>query len=418
MVKKVERMILHSDLNNFYASVECLYNPAIRNSPVAVCGDTEKRHGIVLAKNNIAKKFGVKTGETLWQAKEKCPGIVFVPPSYDKYIRFSKIAREIYNDYSDRVESFGLDECWVDISGMGNEMTEGKKTADSIRKRIREELGITASIGVSWNKIFAKLGSDYKKPNATTVITKENFKGIAWPLPVRELLYVGSATNNKLKKYMIYTIGDLAQTEPKFLKGLLGVNGIMLWQFANGYDTSAVEKAGMTPLVKSIGNSTTMPYDVTSDEDIKITLYVLCESVAARLREQQLYCNTVQIGIRNQYLLSFERQGALPFASNSSEVLQKKAFSLYQKHKPNAPIRSLSVRACNLQITQNRQLSLLDEFHQMEKQEKAEAAIDEIRRRFGHFSVQRGIMLTNTSLSQLDPKSQHTIHPVARRSEK
>lgn len=409
----MERIILHSDLNNFYASVECLYHPHIRNKPVAVCGDVEKRHGIILAKNNIAKKSGVKTGETLWQAKGKCPDIVFVPPSFDRYIRYSKMAKEIYMEYSHRVEPFGLDECWIDVTESQEKLETAKELADHIRKRIGKELGVTASIGVSFNKVFAKLGSDYQKPDATTVISKQNFKNLVWPLPACDLLYVGPATTAKLKKHGVNTIGDLAQRDVRFLKSLLGVNGVMLSRFANGLDTSAVMKTEDSPVLKSIGNSTTMPFDVANEEDIKITIYVLSESVAARLRKQGLKCGLVQIGLRNHLLYSFERQGPLQFPSNCAQTIGEKAFSLCQKHRQmNMPLRSISIRACQLTDSRQRQISLLEEYAQMEKHEKAEAAIDDIRRRFGHFSIQRGIMLTNTQLSSLNPQKEHTIHPA------
>ena len=412
MVMIVERTILHADLNNFYASVECLYNPSIRQKPVAVCGDVEKRHGIILAKNELAKAYGVKTGEALWQAKEKCPGIVFVPPNYSLYLRYSKIAKEIYGEYTNQVESFGLDECWLDVSGSTALFGSGKNIADEIRKRIRKELGVTASVGVSFNKIFAKLGSDMKKPDATTVITKENYKQSVWPLPVEDLLYVGRATTKKLKKYGIHTIGKLAAADTALLKQELGINGVMLWQFANGLDRNAVAKIDANPYIKSIGNSTTLPYDVSAEEDMKITLYVLSESIAERMREHDLHCSTVQIGLRDKQLCYFERQGKLLYPTNNSETIFQKAFALYQKYKPFFPVRSVSVRACHLSSPTPRQLSCLSDYKTMEKQEKAEKAIDTIRQRFGHFSVQRAIMLNKKELSGLDPKADHVIHPI------
>lgn len=410
----MERVILHSDLNNFYASVECLYHPAIRNKPVVVCGDVEKRHGIILAKNRIAKQYGVKTGEAVWEAKRKCPDLVLMLPSFDKYMKYSKMAKEIYGEYSDRVESFGLDECWIDATGGAESIEGGKKLADTIRQRIRQELGVTVSIGVSFNKVFAKLGSDYKKPDATTVIPQDSFRQMVWPLPAADLLYVGPATQRKLKKHGVHTIGGIANSDTRFLKSLLGVNGVMLWQFANGLDCSQVMKINESAAVKSIGNSTTMPFDVTADEDVKITMYVLAESVAARLREHGLWCACVQIGLRNYMLYAFERQGALQFPTNSAQEIAKKAFQLYQaNHQRGIPLRSISIRACQLTDGTNRQISLFEEYRAMEKQERAEAAIDDIRRRYGHFSVQRGIMLTNKRLSALNPKQDHTIHPVS-----
>ncbi len=409
----MERVILHSDLNNFYASVECLYKPSIRNRPVAVAGDAEKRHGIILAKNNIAKAMGIKTGDALWQAKEKCPEIVIVPPRYDLYLKYSRAAKEIYSDYTDQIEPFGLDECWLDLTASLRLFGGGAETADKIRKRIKKELGVTASIGVSYNKIFAKLGSDMKKPDATSVISKGDYREKVWPLPATDLLYVGQATSKKLKKYYIHTIGDLARSDTKLLKQELGVNGIMLWQFANGLDISPVSRLDTTPCIKSIGNSTTLPYDVSREEDVRITLYVLSESVAERMRDHGFLCSTIQISLRDKNLYAFERQGKLSFATNSAEEIFQRAFSLYLSNKPFYPLRSIGVRACGLTGLGGRQLSCLPAFHKMEKQEMAEAAIDSIRQRFGHFSVQRAVMLTKPALSSLDPKAEHTIHPVA-----
>ncbi len=409
----MNRTIIHSDLNNFYASVECLYHPSLRQKPVAVAGDMEQRHGIVLAKNDIAKAYGIHTGDALWQAKEKCPDIVFVPPSYDRYLRYSKMAKNIYTEYTNQVEPFGLDECWLDLSGSKNLFGDGETIANEIRQRIKEELGVTASVGVSYNKIFAKLGSDMKKPDATTIITQDNFKQKVWPLPVGDLLYVGQSTQNKLKKHRIATIGDLAAAAPKLLNIELGVNGIMLWQFANGLDASPVAEINAQPVIKSIGNSTTLPYDVCLEEDVRITLYVLAESVAERLRDHGFLCSTVQLSLRDKNLYSFERQGKLCFPSCSSDRIFQKAFSLYERNKPGIPLRSIGIRACGLTAAYPRQLSCFSDFETAIKCEKAEQAVDDIRRRFGHFSVQRASMLLNPRLSSLDPKADHVIHPVS-----
>lgn len=408
----MERVILHSDLNNFYASVECLYNPSLRGKPVAVAGDPEARHGIVLAKNYAAKARGVATGNPLWMAKQKCPDIVFVPPHYDLYMKYSQIAREIYSEYTDQVESYGLDECWLDITGSTHLFGDGKAIADKLRERIKFELGVTASVGVSYNKIFAKLGSDMKKPDATTVITSSRFREVVWLLPVSDLLYVGQATHNKLKRYGIYTIGDLAQTNQELLRGLLGQNGIMLWLFANGLDTSPVSNIGAKSLIKSIGNSTTAPRDLVTDEDIRITLMVLCESVSARMREYGFVCNTVQIGVRDHELRSYERQGKLSYPNRTAKALLQKAFGLYKRnHTSGKPVRSLSVRACNLSLSENEQLSLFPEISAIQKQETLESTVDNIRSRFGHFSVQSGLLLSDKQLSRLNPKEDHVIHP-------
>lgn len=407
-----ERVILHSDMNNFYASVECLYNPTLRGKPVAVAGDPEARHGIVLAKNCEAKAYGVGTGNPLWMARQKCPDILFVPPHYDRYLRFSQLAQEIYADYTDQIEPFGLDECWLDVSGSTGLFGDGETIANELRKRVKFELGVSISVGVSYNKVFAKLGSDMKKPDATTVIAPDSFQSKVWPLPASDLLYVGRATEKKLERYYIHTIGDLAQTSPDLLHRLLGKNGVMLWRFANGLDVSPVSKQGSKALIKSVGNSTTTPRDLVSDEDIKITLYVLAESVAERMRACDFLARTVQISIRDNELFSYERQGKLVFPSCSAKDLFELGFALFKENKPKQPIRSLGLRACDLSVQEVRQTSLFQAEAKSQKLERLERAVDSVRGRFGHFAIRRGIMLTDTNLSNLDPVKDHTIHPV------
>ena len=408
-----KRIILHSDLNNFYASVECLYHPEYRGKPLAVLGDPEARHGIVLAKNYEAKSRDVRTGDPKWMAEQKCPGIVFVPPHYDLYMKHSRLVRQIYSEYTDQVEPYGLDECWLDVTGSTRLFGSGEEIADKIRKRVKSELGVSVSVGVSFNKIFAKLGSDLKKPDATTVIECDRFKEVVWPLPVKELLYVGRATHNKLKRRGIFTIGDLANANPESLKFWLGKMGIVLWQFANGLDTSPVSNIGAKSLIKTVGNSTTAPRNLISDEDIRIILTVLCESVSARLREYGFICRTVQLGIRDNELEWIERQGKLEIPNRTAKSIFELSFALYKKHANGRPVRSLSVRACDLEPVDFMQLSLLPEARRLEKQEELESVVDGLRSRFGHFSVQRGIMLTDRKLSDLDPKGEHIIHPMS-----
>lgn len=405
-------VILHSDMNNFYASVECLDNPSLRGKPVAVTGDPDARHGIVLAKNYEAKKYGVSTGEPLWMARQKCPDILFTPPRYDRYIQMSQAASQIYEEYTDRVESFGLDECWLDVSESTSLFGGGKEIADQIRNRVKQELGITASVGVSYNKIFAKLGSDMKKPDATTVIGQD-FREKIWHLPADMLLYVGRATYNKLLKHGIHTIGDLACTDPAFLERLLGKNGLMLWAFANGLDHSPVSHTYSHRIIKTIGNSTTTPRDLVTDTDIKIILYILSESVAERMRREHFYCRSVQISIRDNTLTSYERQGQLPIPTCTAQAIFEKAITLYQNNRPANPVRSLGVRACKLSYMEYRQLSFLDATVKDQRQEDLERCIDKIRQRYGHYSIQRGIMLIDKSLSHLDPIAEHTIYPEA-----
>lgn len=407
----MERIILHADCNNYYASVECLYHPEWRNRPIAVSGNPEARHGIVLAKNYPAKACGVTTGEPLWMAQQKCPDILFVPPHFDKYMEISQIVRAIFGEYTDQVEPFGLDESWMDVTGSVGLFGDGKAIADELRRRIKFELGITISVGVSYNKIFAKLGSDLRKPDATTIISNDHFREIVWPLPVSDLLYVGRATNAKLHRYGVNTIGELAQSSLPFLEKLLGKNGRTLWLFANGLDKSPVAKVGERPPVKSIGNSTTTPRDLVTDEDVKITLMALCESVSARLREYGLVCRTVQIGIRNNQLHTYERQGKLSFPNRTASNIFDKAFELYSANRPANPIRSLSVRTCQLEPQGMEQFSFFEDVSKIQRQETLESTIDTLRNRFGHFSIRKGMMYDDKALSNLDPKNDHVIHP-------
>ena len=227
-----QRVILHSDMNSFYASVEMMLDPSLKGKAVAVCGATEDRHGIVLAKSELAKKAGVKTGMVNWEAKQRCPGLILVPPQYDQYLKYSKLAHQIYYRYTDLVEPFGMDECWLDLTGSGAYGT-GMEIAQKIRTACREELGLTVSIGVSFNKIFAKLGSDLKKPDAVTQITKEDFREKVWPLAAAELIYVGRATEAKLARYGVHTIGELAAIPPEILQKWFGVGDLEKSSFSN-----------------------------------------------------------------------------------------------------------------------------------------------------------------------------------------
>ena len=399
-------------MNNFYASVECLDNPSLRGKPVAVCGNPDLRHGIVVAKNQIAKKYGVRTGSAIWEARQQCRDLVLVPPHYGRYQEVSAAAREIYISYTDRVEPFGLDECWLDVGGSIGLFGAGPAIADDIRTRIRQELGLTVSVGVSFNKVFAKLGSDMKKPDATTVITRDNYRDVVWTQPVSDLLYVGPATTKKLARYGVYTVGDLARMDINGLYRILGKVGIMLHRFANGRDTLNVSTYYAMPPIKSIGNSTTAPRDLVTEEDVKITLYALCESVAARLREQHSLCSTVQLGVRDTTLFWYERQEHLHVpVCNSSDIFAS-AFRLYSQNRPSRPVRSLSVRASSLSLEEEQpQLSLFPDDNQRLRHTDLERAVDRIRRKYGYSSIQRGIMLQDPALN-LDAKSDNTIHPI------
>ena len=385
----MERVILHCDLNAFYASVELLAYPELREQPVAVCGDPESRHGIILAKNEAAKRFGVKTAETIWQARQKCPELVLLPPHREQYRQYSRRMNEIYGQYTDLVEPFGIDESWLDITGsmhlFGN---DAAAIADAIRARATKELGLTLSVGVSFNKVFAKLGSDYRKPDATTVISPENWREMVWPLPVGSLLYAGPAAQRALGQYGIRTIGQLANVEPALPERLLGKLGRQLWEYANGLDKSPVRPQHVKEPVKSVGNSCTFPENLTTREQIRRGAAMLCDSVAGRLREQGLYCGAVQIGLKDAAFHSVSRQKQLPASTHLMRELLDAAMELIDRTwKPPTPIRLINVTA--LALTDRRetyeQLDLLAPQRSEEnaKLERLESAIDSLRKKYG-----------------------------------
>ncbi len=399
----MNRIIIHSDLNNFFASVECLKRPWLCSAPVAVAGDIEKRHGVILAKNAIAASYGVKTGEPVWSAREKCPDLLTVPAHYEDYITISRMVRSIYSEYSDRVEPFGIDECWLDISNIASSYEDAKLIANDIRNDIKQRIGITASCGVSFNKVFAKLASDIKKPDATTLITPDSYKQIVWPLPAESMLFVGRSTKKELARLNVRTIGELACADVKALELVFGKNGICLWNYANGLDLSPVITTDTNIPVKSVGNSITTCRDIVRDDEIKVVLYELCQMVSSRLRRLNFVCNTVQIYVRDRELNSYERQSKMPVPSRTVRGLFKEAFGLYQAHHVSGkPIRSLGVRATNLSTDSSCQLCI-DQFASMaEKQEHLDSAADHIREQFGRSAITRGIMLNETILSGVD----------------
>lgn len=405
----MEKCILHVDCNKFYASVECLYRPEIRNKPVAVGGDPESRHGIILTKNEIASKYGLAVGEPLWKARQKCPDLIVVPPNYPLYLRFSSLTRKIYEDYSEYIEPFGLDECWLDVTGCEK---CGAEIAEEIRNRIKFELGITVSVGVSFNKIFAKLGSDYKKPDAVTVIDKNNYKNVVWDLPCNDLLMVGRSTQNKLLSKGINTIGDIANTDLKVMKSLLGKNGEMLYYYANGEDFSPVKHKDEIRDVKSVGNSTTTPRDLVNDDDVKVVFRVLCESVATRLREQGLKGRTVTISVRDKDLSWFTRQ--IKMKSNTDIAIEILEYSMHlfkNNYKWDKPIRSLGVSVSDFDVVFE-QFDFLNTVENREKQEKIETVVDMLRKRFGNYCIMRACQLSNIALSEFNPHDEHIIHPI------
>jgi DNA polymerase-4 len=408
------RTILHSDANCFYASVEMLHHPEYRNLPMAVGGDPETRHGIILTANYIAKRKGVRTGSALWEAKETCPGLVILPPNYDQYLRFSRYLREIYGEYTDRVEAFGLDECWLDVGESSRVKGDGEKIAREINQRVKKELGLTVSVGVSWNKIFAKFGSDYRKPDAVTCVSRENYRQIVWNRPVSELLYVGRSTSAKLRKLGISTIGELAESNPDFLNAYFGKMGRTLSIFANGEDRTPVSFAGEGAPVKSIGNGMTMPYDLRTDEEVRVSCYMLAENVARRLRENGFAGDVVEMYVRDSELHGLTRQHRISMPTNISCEIAEEAFRLFRKnYRWEKPIRGICVRVSNLTgEKQPYQLCLFRSEAARKKQRVMDQTVETIRTRFGDDSIRRGLMAFGPRITPRKRQEQ-VIHPLS-----
>ena len=378
------RTILHSDMNSCYASIEAKLNPKLKNKAMAVCGDPKNRHGIILAKSQEAKIMGVKTGEAIWQAKIKCPNLILVPPHYEKYLEFSRKARKIYYSYTNRVEPFGLDECWLDVSESLKLFGSGEEIANEIRQRMRNELGITVSVGVSFNKVFAKLGSDLKKPDATSVIKRENFKKIVWPLDISSIIGIGKSTKRKLNGIGIYTLGELAKSDVKTVKGILGINGLYLWQYANGFDDRPVKDYSYREVIKTIGNSSTLVEDLYTNEEVYNIFQILSLNVSKRLREANLSSMGIKIFIRDNNLLSYEFQAPISNPTQSSIILAEKAIDLFKKkYKWNFPIRALGLRAINLVDDKiPTQTDIFSDYKEIMKKENLDKAIYNIRKKY------------------------------------
>lgn len=380
-----------------------------------VVGSKEDRHGIVLAKNMIAKGYGVKTGDVYWEAKQKCGGtLIEVQADFSTYINVSREVRKIYEDYADRIEAYGIDECWLDVSSSLKLFGNGREIAETIRERIKKEIGLTVSIGVSWNKIFAKLGSDMKKPDAVTEITPENYKLKVWTLPVEDLLYVGKATQQKLNRMGIKTIGDLAQADEQTLVNLLGKWGSYLHTFANGKDESPVTKIGEEESIKSIGNSLTVYRDLVDDNDVEPVIYLLADSVCARMREAGLNkARTVHVYARANNLVGFQKQGKLSRPSGTMQDVAKTAFKLFKEVYPwEKPVRSLGISVSGF-LFGNEQLDLFGDLEKDEKQKRLDNAIDKLRAKYGNNIIQAAIVYNDPKLKDLDIKGEHTIHPYS-----
>lgn len=427
----MERIVLHSDLNNFYASVERILNPELKFKPVAVCGNEEERKGIVLAKSEEAKKFGIKTGDTVWQAKRKCPQVIIVRPHFQEYMSYSRKVKAIYARYTDLIESYGIDECWLDVTKStkifpaygGDIYTEegGEKhfsdgflrhIGDVIRNTVKGELGLTVSVGVSFNKIFAKLGSDLKKPDGTSVISLLNYKNVIYGLPVADLLMVGKATENKLCGMGYTTIGKLAAADDEKVADALGKFGQTLLIYARGEDDSPVMNLNDGRELKSIGNSTTCPKDLTSLSDVKRTLFVLSESVAARLREADLgFADTVHLWVRDSGLNNYQVQKKVRHTRLCEEIAEQAFLLFKEKFPPPFAVRALGVTVSGFDKGIS-QLTFDETNGDYEKRERAERCVDAIRKKHGYASVQRGIVAEVPSEMHNDIKGTHLIKPA------
>ena len=392
-----ERHILHSDANCFYASVEMVLNPSLRGKAIAVCGSTENRHGIVLAKSEKAKKAGVKTGMANWQARECCKDLIVVEPHYDYYLKFSKLLHGIYKRYTDLVEPFGMDECWLDITDCKREPIE---IAEEIRKAVKEELGLTVSIGISFNKVFAKLGSDMKKPDAITEITKDNYKEKVWPLRCSDLLYCGSATTEKLSEMCVTTIGDIARQTPERMQNKFGKNGLMLWNYANGLDNSRVAHQDYIVPAKSVGHGITCKFDVVNNEEVEQVVFALVQEIGYKLRTMNLRAKGVQVSIRDNKLFFYGWQTPLEMATQNSADIGKTAIELIKaKYDWHTPIRAITVSAIRIERADSPiQPIMFFDYGKMEKINRLEMAVDGIRERFGKYSIQPAIILNEKKM--------------------
>ncbi len=405
------RKILHSDLNNFYASVECLLNPEIRDFPVVVCGKVSDRHGIVLAKNMIAKKAGIKTGMVLYQAYNLCPNLKAVEAHHDLYAKYSKAVKDIYREYTNRVESFGIDEAWIDITTCRKHGGDAYKIAEEIRNRVKTEIGLTVSIGVSFNKVFAKLASDIKKPDATTVINQQNYKQIVWPMPVEDLLYVGRATKDKLNTLTIKTIGDLASFDKHILKNKLGKWGEVLYAYANGLDTDIVHTHEEMDDIKSVGNSLTFYRDLKTDNDVYALLTLLAESVCTRmLNYGYKMARTVHLTIMDNNLQHVTRMSKI-CPTNLATDISNKAYEMFKRNFKwgSTLIRGLGITLSD--FVDEEQLSLSSECECKAKNKKLQDTVETLRNRFGRNIINKAIIYTDKRMSQLNIMEDNTVKP-------
>ena len=399
----MERVILHSDMNSCYASIEIQKNPALRGKPVVVGGHEEDRHGIVLAKSQEAKAYGIQTAEPLWEAHRKCPNLIVVPPHYDDYLDFSRRARKIYYDYTNQVEPFGLDECWLDVTGSVHLFGNGETIAHTIRKRIKKELGITVSIGVSFTKTFAKLGSDMKKPDAVTVIPKDQYRSIVYPLPVESMIGIGRKTKEKLNRLGIITLGDLARTEPMLLGKRLGVVGVKLWQKVWGFDDDPVADYDYRPEIKTVGNGITLREDLLSDVEVRRILQILSFKVSRRLREYGLEAEGIDLHLKDSHFVGYSFQSVLPYGGQTSFLLRDGAFDLYRsRYDGRLPIRAITLRAIRLVPEKHAiQRDMFSDYDKQKKEEALDKALHGIKARYGDGAVTFLGLLEDTKMPRL-----------------
>ncbi len=385
----MKRVILHCDMNNYFASVEEKYNPSLRNIPFAVCGDPEMRHNIVMAKNNLAKRSGVITGLSYRQAQEICPGLGYIKANMPRYLEETKAARKIFYKYSDNITPYGMDESWIDLTDTGVTMDQGRQIADLIRLEIMYSQGLSASVGVSDNLIFSKLGSDYKKPNATTVITRDNYRELLWPLAAKALLFVGQKRSHALNTIGIFTIGDIANASPDRLRRLLGKAGHDIWQFANGDDRSFQPQ---NDKIGSIGNTITPPRDIHSVEEASAVIYLVVTSVCTRLKRHKLKACSISITAKDNRFNITNRQSSTPYPTDSTSFIFNRAYQLFTRHFSwEYPLRSIGVRVDNLIPYEHEQLSLFDPYDE-DICVDIDSRVKDLTHKFGQLSIESSAM--------------------------
>lgn len=403
------RKILHVDLNSFYASVECLLDDKLIGKPVAVSGSVSERHGVILAKNELAKKAGIKTGMTTFEAKRILPELVVCETHFDKYIKYSRAVKSLFYEYTDQVESFGIDEAWLDVTHSKACNGDALKIADEIRNRVKSEIGLTVSIGVSFNKVFAKLGSDMKKPDAITVISENDYQKKIYNLPVENLLYVGRATKKKLNKLTIKTIGDLARFDEKILTQHLGKIGGMLKNYAMGLDNSPVKKFDESDEYKSVGNSLTFYRDLESNLDVETLLILLAESVCSRMSDYGFkYARTITLVITDNLLSSTIRMAKFEHPTNLPSDVSEKAMDMFRKNfNWTNRVRGLGISLSD--FTNEDQLAFDFDVEVHQKKENLEKTVENIRQRFGRSAISRAVVLREDKFQELDIKYGHSL---------